>query len=749
MGRERSGRGVWLRRATALLGLALATALLWAEAAVLEGFGDGRSRVRVYGAPLVLRPGMDVEALGLRGWLEEQGYRRAPLGALAPGSYRRREGELEIRPRRGPAGRLGAGPSAIRLLLDGTRIREIRDGRSGRALERASLGPPLLAGVLGAHWAPRRRLRLERLPAHVVDAVLAAEDARFFSHGGVDGGAVLRALRANWEAGAIRQGGSTITQQLVKNHFLGPERTLWRKVREVVLSWLVEAHFSKREILEAYLASVYLGHDRLVGVYGLAEGARVYCGKDVSRLSPAEAALLAGMIRAPNRYSPLRHPARARRRRDQVIGHLVRLGRLSPEEGARARAEPLPRPHAREASPAAFFMQLARHELIERVGGRARLRPGSAVLTTLDLRLQRIATEEAGASGALPPGSEAAVVAIDPRTGAIRALVGGRDYLASQLDRATRARRPVGSLFKPFVVLAALADPAAAVTAASAVLDRPREWRVGGTSWRPGNSDGRYLGRMSLRDALEHSRNPPFVELAERVGLDRVAAFARRVGLARGALPAGPAIALGAFSSSLLDLSAAYAIFPSRGLRPAPFALRAWIAPSGATLFRTRPRARRVARPEAAYVVHSLLEGVVARGTARGVRRAGLTRPLAGKTGTSDGLRDAWFVGYAPGLVLGVWVGFDDDRPLGGAASALAVPLWSRIMARYLAPFPARHFAVPSAVDLAAIEVASGRRAGTGCGRWRIEAFLPGTVPQRRCRPGAEPGRLPAAGSSR
>jgi len=735
---------LWRR---ALIGLLLATAavVFWLDRKVVQGFGEARWRhpVRIYAAARSIEVGFDLDATGINDELHDLGYRAVTIAPSEPGTFRRSAQRLELYLNEAPEPEVFGARAARRVdveLEGGKRVRSIELVPEGRKVESVALEAFPLEGLFTSHWTGRRALALEDVPPIVVDAVLAAEDERFLNHHGIDLGSLLRAARVNWLAGEVRQGGSTITQQIVKNHFLTQERTFSRKLREIPMALLLEARFEKREILECYLATVYLGHDRLVGVYGLAEASAVYFGKPVAKLTLGEGAMLAGMIRAPNVYSPIRHPEAAVRRRDQVIAKLADLGWITPEQALAARAEKPKAPAGRAARPEAYFMQHVRRSLEADALDPNRLAFGSAVFTTLDHRLQRFASEAVDAAGRRfdrgRPGKkpvQIAVVALDPRDGAVRALVGGRDFLASQLDRATRSRRQVGSLFKPFVYLAAIADPGSGVTPATILLDEPLTVQIDRTRWTPKNVDERHRGPVTVRHALESSLNVPTVQLAESYGIERIADFGDRLDLVSSGLPRMPSLALGAFESSLLRVTSAYTVFPRGGERIVPHAVDGVKAPSGVVLKRPRRGTERVAPPDATYVVHAMLEGVVDHGTAGEITRAGLRGGIAGKTGTSNDNRDAWFVGYTPSLVVGVWVGFDDDASLRGGAAQLAVPVWLAIMKRALAGMPPERFAVPDGVELVAVEAASGKRAERGCGPAITEVFVAGTAPRESC----------------
>jgi len=726
----------WLAKLGLWLLLAVGAALFWLDRTVQTGFGEERWRdpVRFYAAPQTISIGLRIDEAGIPAELAALGYRPTDGEPTEPGTFRRTDDLLEIHLRAAPVPDAfeDRTPRRVSITLEAGRVLDLLDEREGR-VGSVALEPRALDGLYDAHWTRRRPMRIEDVPPQVVDAVLAAEDARFLDHHGLDFGSLMRAARANWEAGEVKQGGSTITQQLIKNHFLSQERTLWRKLREIPLALALERRYSKREILEAYLASVYLGHDRLVGVHGLAEGAWVFFGKRVSRLTLGEGATLAGIIRAPNAYSPLRHPKRALERRNQVLDQLEELGWATPEEVRRARAEKGGVPRIRRAAPEAYFVQHAVTELADAGLAPGGLATGSDVFTTLDARLQDIVTEEVERASRSLGGAQIAVVAIDPLSGALRALTGGRDYLESQYDRASRMHRPVGSMFKPFVVLAAIADPTSGITPATRLMDVPLTIGSGPTQWVPRNNDERFRGKVSVRETLARSINVPTVRVAQRIGFEELAAFGDALGVSSEPLPRLPSIALGAFESSLLDVTSAYTVFPGAGVRVEPFAVDSVKAPSGIVVYDRQPSETVLAPAAATYVVHTMLEDVVDEGTAERLRVEGLRGAFAGKTGTTSDQRDAWFVGYTPSLVLGVWVGFDDDRPLPGGASRLAVPLWGNIAKRAFAGASLEPFRRPGEVEVVELDEATGLRAAPGCGPSVSEVFVAGTAPTETC----------------
>ena len=517
--------------------------------------------------------------------------------------------------------------------------------------------------VYGAYVHP------DELPPALIDAVLAVEDRRFHDHFGLDLWGVARAAVVNAVAGRVVQGGSTLTQQIAKNVFLSPERTLRRKVQEALLALRLELRYSKRALLGIYLNRVYLG----AGCFGVEAAARRYFGKSARRLGLAEAAMIAGLPKAPSRYAPTRNPDAARARAAAVLDAMVDAGRLDAAAAAAAKTAPVALRGAAAAGDARYFTDWIADRVSGFVGPP---RDDLVVRTTLSLPAQAAAERAARAAAARHDG-QAALVAMSP-DGAVRAMVGGFSYAASQFNRATQARRQPGSAFKLAVYAAALAD---GYTPDSVVDDSPVA--VGG--WRPRNYGGTYRGRISLTRAFAHSSNSVAVRLSERVGRGKVRAMARRLGMG-GRLPGGPSLALGTGETTLLDLASAYAVPANRGRGAIPYGIVEIRDRSGAVLYRRAGSGTgRIVSPALAGALDRMLTAAVAEGTGR---RAALDGPggvkVAGKTGTSQDSRDAWFVGYRPGLVAGVWVGHDDSRPMDGVTGGgLPAEIWHDFMSRY------------------------------------------------------------------
>lgn len=611
--------------------------------------------------------------------------------------------------------------------------------------------PPEMTRVLAGDgseivsFASEKRILLDHdaIPEPFRLALIASEDSRFEKHGGID---LVGVLRAAWvTARGGHQGASTLTMQLAGNLFLDrSQRTVRRKLQEAVLALQIEREFSKQEIFRMYCNQVHFGH----GLFGLEAAARYYFGKSAPALSVAESATLVGLLPRPASYSPLHNLPRATERRNLVLRRMVEEGFLDVAEAQRLSGEPIvlaPREGGSALAP--YFTEQARRWLEETYGTSDLYRGGLVVGTTLDPRLQEIANQavarglrelderrraRAGGDAAVDPAAQAALIAIDPRSGEILALVGGRDHSLSEFDRAMQARRQPGSLFKPFVFAAALAQ---GWTLADTLLDEPTVFLDPRrpVPYQPENFSRRYYGTITLRTALEKSINISTVKLLDRVGYDAVIETARRLGI-RSPLRPYPSLALGAFELSLLEVTSAYGAFANQGLLREPHFIREVTDRHGSTLHRARPAAAQAVSPRVAYLMNSALCGVVRRGTAH-TAGAVLEHDLAGKTGTTDDNTDAWFVGYTPDLVVGVWVGFDEPRSLGERETGgrAALPIWIDFMRQALDGVSDRPFPVPDGIATAAIDPDTGRRRVVGQGRQRVEAFLEGTEPSAPC----------------
>ena len=705
---------------------------------------------RVYSAPLSLTPGLPLTRERFLARLVPLGYRTAEeLEDFGDVVVEPEAVEVFLRPFEYPDGPGSGGP--VRLEFAEGRLAKIRRLPEGGEVSTLRLEPELLSGNPGAGLPLSRPVLLEEVLPHLTGAILAVEDRRFLSHGGLDLRAIARAAWVNLRHGGLVQGGSTVTQQLAKNLYLTPHRTFWRKAREAALALLLELKYPKEAILESYLNAVYFGQRGGVPIRGVEEASRFYFGVPVQRLTLPQATLLAALIRGPNLYSPFRDPGRARERRALVLRRMREEGMITAEQEAESSAAPLGIRAAEEAEAEAPYFVDYTLQALEEAGGAVGAAP-ARVFTTLDPLLQRAAAAAVRRGlarlerryphlrrGRPEERLQAALVALDVRTGAVLALVGGREYRESQFNRAVQARRQPGSLFKPFVYLAALtpAEGSPAFTGATLVEDAPLTLLSGGKPWSPENYDGLFRGPVTVRTALEQSLNVPTVRVAGAVGLERVVGAARAVGITSPLTPV-PSLALGTSEVTLLEVTAAYAALASGGRRVTPQPVVA--VALGEEVYREElaPGPEAVS-PQAAFLLTHLLRGTLTRGTAADAAALGLSRPAAGKTGTTDDFRDAWFVGYTPAIAVGVWVGFDRQESLRLGGSVAALPIWVDFLESLPVDEPA-DFPVPPGVLFRMVDPGTGGLATWECPIRVEEAFVEGTEPTAACP--AHPGGL-------
>ena len=674
---------------------------------------------RVYADGVSFTNGRIVPRAWLERHLEARYYHPARRPLTRPGTYSWRDDGMEIFLRgfsegRDPEGY--GGPERVRLVLEDDRVAGVARLTAPRGSVPPDLPPPDLARpprlepwpiamLAEPNGARRTWVPLSRIPPVVRDAVIAAEDRRFRTHFGLDLRGSVRAFLVNTRAGEVREGASTITQQLARGLFLGRERTFARKLKEMGYAVLLELYLSKDQILEMYLNSVYWGQGDTRAVAGIEEAARWYFSTGADSRGREEAALLAGLVPAPVAYSPFKHPKLARARRDAVLADMVQVGAIDAKTAARARAR---RPRLDRGttridrfpdvmSAADLFLDRSLPEGAPR-------RWGLEILTTIDLVWQQDAErsmrevlaelDPAGDRRGRRAPLQGAFVAIDPSSGAIRALVGGRNSKPGDYNRAIQAKRQTGSSIKPLVYAAAL-DPERGgrrFTMRSRLPDYPKTFRARGDVWTPRNAENSYHGALSLPDALALSANVATANLVEAVGPAEVARYCRKFGL--GDLQPVLSIGLGSNEVTLVDLVAAYAVIDFGGLRHEPHPVRAAVDSRGVNLVPAPPRPVRVIPSGVATLTRMLLEHVVERGISRPLRWAyGFMRPVGGKTGTTNENKDTWYCGITPEIAAGVWCGYDRPRNLGRTAAAFAMPIWARTMNRLLTGWPETAFA--------------------------------------------------------
>jgi penicillin-binding protein 1B len=726
----------------------------------LHGERD-RTLPRVYGRPVELRQGQSLTVQDLVSRLNDLAY--AQRGATeAPGEFTVARNLVTIAPRDPrTSGR------EIRVTFPAPRAGATQPPRGVQSIEIPGKGrvtsvrldsPLLTALVTSGGREKRRRVSLATIPRYMQQAVLAIEDQGFYSHPGINPLRILAALFTNvFGDNPNVVGYSTITQQLARMFFLADEfntelqsgergRTLTsylRKGREAIMSLVLERRATKDEILELYLNDIYLGQRGSFAIHGVAEAARLFFGKDVANLSLSEAAVIAGVIQNPSR-SPFATPDRALERRNVVLRAMADEEYISAEAAERATREPMQVVARAVDNEAPYFVDMVGEQLAEAFPGVTASTGRVDVYTTLDMNLQRAALDAVRnglanvdrllARRRRAQRAQAALISVDPRTGEILAMVGGRSYNQSQYNRATVARRQPGSVFKPFVFLAAfersVEEGRTDFTPASLTLDEPATFTFDDQVWEPRNYDA-YDGEITWRRALAMSRNLGTIHVGEAVGFDRVAALWRRVGV--GTPPrAFPSITLGVFELTPLEVAQAYTLFLNRGaVRPLRAIQR--IDTEERELRPREPSPKQVATPESTYLVTNMMRSVVNEGTGAGVRAQGFTLDAAGKTGTTNDLRDAWFVGFTPELLTVVWVGFDNNEPVSLSGTQAALPIWTEFMKSALAGRPSIPFDVPDDIIFAEIDRDTGKRALPTCPRTYNESFLVGTEPVEYC----------------
>jgi penicillin-binding protein 1B len=702
---------------------------------------------RLYSRPLVLREGMALSQAELVKTLNGLKYEQKPDTPAAPGEFQASEGAVTLRLRPGP----DTATEALAVVLNKDRVVELRGVKSKRRYATQTLEPELISYLFDRSREKRRLVRYEELPDALVKAVLAIEDRRFFSHPGLDPMRIVGAAVRNLQAESYIQGGSTITQQLVKNFFLTPERTMRRKAEEAFLAFVLERRASKQEILELYLNEIYLGQVGSFSINGMGEAARMYFRKDVGNLTLPEAALLAGMIQSPNPYNPYRHPQKASERRNMVLRAMRESGFIEEATAEAAMAQPLKvEPPTLDSAEAPYFVDLVGAQLAQRYDPKDLQTQNLSIYTSLDLHLQALA-QAALASGLgsvdklikkkNPNGPvQGCLIVLEPKTGAILALVGGRSYGSSQFNRVIQAKRQPGSTFKPFVYLAAFEatfdDPALPpITPATVVEDAPAVFFFEDKEYIPQNYEDDYLGNVTLRRALSKSLNVATVKVAEMVGFDNVAnLWNNKLQLGTQVKPY-PAVALGAFEATPLQMATAYNVLANGGLKIEPVTVVQVTNEKGQTLeqHQAAPPVQ-VVHQESAFLVTNMLRSVINEGTAAAARGMGFSADAAGKTGTTNDLRDAWFAGYTPDLLCVVWVGYDDNTPINLSGARAALPIWVEFMKGALAGVSSPAFEVP-AEDIVFIEIdkETGLLATPRCPKVISEAFVAGTEPQERC----------------
>ena len=712
---------------------------------------------KIYAAPREVRPGQKLSVRLIANEMREAGYSADGASQTSElGTYS--EGVQTITVRPGPQSYHAQDSAAIRI--NAGVVESITDDH-GQPLASYELEPLLITGLSeDANRTKRRLISYGEIPPNLVQAVLAIEDRRFFEHGGVNYWRIMQAIFRDVISGRKQQGGSTLTMQLAKNFFLTPEKRFKRKLIEIVITFQLEHRFNKQQIFEMYANEMNLGQRGSFSIDGFGEASQAYFGKDVRQLDLAECAFLAGILQRPNYFNPFRHADRTIERRNLVLDSMVETGAITKDQAEQAKNEPLHlSAQSVDASEAPYFVDLVHDQLTQKLGERDFNHEGLRIYTSLDPDLQREATaavestvhvvdqqvdrlhardKKRGIAYIYP---QVALVALNPHTGQVLALVGGRNYGNSQLNHAV-AKRPTGSIFKPFVYASAFATAAEGTmlpgqtklfSPVTILKDEQTTYNAGtAQEYTPRNYKDEYYGPITARYALMRSDNNATISLASMVGLDRVAALARDAGVksARGT----PSMAIGSYDATPLDMTGAYTIFANNGLRLDPWMLASVRTPTGDIITDYSPASKQILDPRVAYLTVSLMENVLrGEGTGAGVRNMGFTAPAAGKTGTDH---DAWFAGFTSNLLCIVWVGNDDYTDIKLEGAHAAAPIWAAFMKKavLLPQYSDTHeFTRPDGVDVVAIDKVSNLLSDASCPDSYDAAFLAGTAPTDTC----------------
>jgi penicillin-binding protein 1B len=711
---------------------------------------------KIYAEPREVRPGQRLTARIIGDELRQAGY--TPQSATQKdspmGTYREGGDSIGVFP--GPQSYHTQDGATIHV-SEGV-VDNITDDR-GQALSSYELEPILITGLSeDANRTKRRLVTYDQIPQNLVQAVLAIEDRRFFEHGGVNYYRLMEAIVRDVTTGQKQQGGSTLTMQLARGFFLTPEKRIKRKMIEIVITFQLEHRFNKKQIFELYANQINLGQRGSFAINGFGEASQAYFGKDVRQLDLSECALLAGMIQRPNYFTPFRHADRAIERRNLVLDSMVETGAITKGQAETAKAEPLHlSPASVDASEAPYFVDLVHDQLLQKIGERDANLEGLRIYTSLDPDLQRLATSavdstvhvvdeqvdkvhardrQLGQSYVYP---QVALVALNPHTGQVLALVGGRSYGSSQVNHAV-AHRPTGSIFKPFVYATAFATAVEGTplegqdkvfSQVTMLNDQQTTYEVGNQEYTPKNFKGEYYGEITARYALMRSDNNATISLAAMVGFDRVAALAREAGIksARGT----PSVAIGSYDATPLDMAGAYTVFANGGMHIDPWMVASVRTSTGDIITDYTPTTRQVLDPRVAYLTTNMLEAVLNGGTAAAVRTRGFKAPGAAKTGTSH---DAWFAGFTSNLLCVVWVGNDDYTDIKIEGAHAAAPIWAEFMKKAI-ELPqysdTKPFSAPSGVEMVNLDKATNLLADSACPDDYTAAFLAGTAPTDTC----------------
>ncbi len=703
--------------------------------------GNTTNVLMVYSDTEIFPPKKNLSRDAAKKILASFDYREAKTESLATGEFYLTDDQLTVSTRE------FISPSA-QLISPKTETYQFNEDGQMISGHNIQIEPRPIAPLNQANVKSKKFISLEMFPKFVPETVVNTEDERFFKHFGVDPIGILRATTTNILQGRLAQGGSTLNQQLAKNLFFSSEKTFKRKFLEAFAAISLERNLSKEKILELYLNEVYLGQSGATGIYGFPAAAQFFFNKPLEQINLSEAALLAGLIKAPSYYNPTRHYDRAMERRNLVLSKLLDNNIISNAQFLNAKAyQPKISDSPLYKTKAPFFMQALAKNIDELHNLKSLENSALRVQTGLSKYLQNCAEEALYQSFAEITKSyptlgkrklEVGLVSMETFSGKIKAWIGGRDYSQNQFDHVSQANRQVGSTIKPFVYLTALdqgLNDYRVATPITILSDEPLSIKQANRRdpWTPKNYDGNFRGAVTLRYALEKSLNIPAVYVSQKVGLNNVAKTIENFDLVEKA-PAIPAIALGALETNLLKLTTAYSALANGGLLISPRLFTSLITEDGELIATNSPEEHYVATEQATHVLTNILQGVIERGTGSGIRKLGFTLPAAGKTGTTNDARDAWFVGYTPRLTTGIWLGLDNNNPIGVGGGQVAAPIWARYMTCAQKILPDEGFIKPNGVEFMDIDSETGRRYDSSCAGEPIrEIFVSGTEPPSSC----------------
>ena len=726
---------------TIFFGLGFYLAQLYAEISTMIAQREAALTSAIYSAPAPLRTGDDVERIGLYNRLDQLSYTLTPL-ASAPGEYSANPRAVSIYVRAFRVGVKDYPARVVRIILDKTRITDVADAY-GVAMQDAMLEPEVIGRLMAGAPAERVAVSLDQLKPYLVKGLLATEDRYFYYHPGFDPIRIVKAAIADVRAHHLVEGASTLTQQLARTFMERRERSFSRKFREFAVAIVLELRLRKSEILERYINDVDMGSYDGTPIEGMPQAARLFFNKDLQEVTPAEAAILIGMVRAPTTYDPRRHPDNALKRRNTVLGIMENNGVIDEAAYKVAIATPIETVKAPGLRRAPYFTDFVT-AFVQHIPGFNGDFAGLKVYTTLDTVMQadandaiienlaRLEKSRHRLAHANPKDKlQSAMVAIDVDTGAIQAMVGGRNYSESQFNRAALAERQPGSAFKPIVYLSAL-DPSRApfsppLTLASLLPDEQMSFN----GWTPANYERTYQPQVTVAEALIESLNVPTAYVGNELGAGRIVRTAHELGIGAD-LPAVLPISIGADEVTLLELVGAYQAFASEGILEEPYAVESVVDAKDHQIYHHEDVSDRVIKPQVAFLITGALKAVLRYGTGASSGRLGLDFPAAGKTGTTQDYKDAYFIGYTPRIAAGVWVGFDQPESIGLTGAQAALPAWTQFMIDS-APADPEDFPEPSGITYATIDPETGGLATSSCPRAVSLPFLVGTAPRFMC----------------